>query len=525
MNLSDETQSNTLVQGELTGVSLGGTDGLFAPYAPDAFGMERRRLTEDGLQLSLELSRMAYTLDIEPWIRAGWTDFSVQVDNQLTTGLRAREDERFSDRVQSAVGSLRLTLARMAMKEHNPLSQVTGALRQRAESDTIKAVVMIKPAENRRFLVAIGFMGTGTRFYDWFSNFRVGTEEGFHKGFYQLTQGFIRNEAEIEFPDTAEALGIEKLTLRDILVEMRGEDSRFSLWMAGHSQGAAVMQVYCHHLLEALGLNEKLVFGCGFASPTVAADNALKGSAEWPLYHVLNADDLVPRMGSLKHFGFCLQYAPDEKFRDAAYDWSRTAADRAARKDAQRLTLHITNTLSFLSALTALFTVICEEKSDSAIFGGSEGFFSVAPIGKVFSFAGRKAKDTLNTMIAYVRKSYAEIRGREMDDAAIRFLMERFRPIVKNMPLKRLLGALYDQLYPPHSLCRSKTMNGAYLRIVREHSRELTPFIWQDDSASQPHRFYARGYYAFGTAQHTRRERPRARRLPPRRRAIQGSRR
>jgi len=523
MSQSDETY--LAAQGELTGVSLGETDGLFAPYARDVFGMERRPLTETGLALSLELSRMAYTLDVGPWMRAGWTDFSVQVDNQLTTGLRARDDEDFAGRMQSAVGSLRLTRARMAMKEHNPLSQVSGALRQRGESDTIKAVVMVKPAQDGRFLAAIGFMGTGTRFYDWFSNLRVGMEGGFHKGFYQLTQGFIRNEAEIVFPDTAEALGLEELTLKDILDEMRGEDSRFSLWMAGHSQGAAVMQVYCHHLLETRKLNEKHLLGCGFASPTVAGDNAAKGSVRWPLYHVLNADDLVPRMGSLKHFGFCLQYAPDAKFRDSAYDWSGEAAECAARREAQRLTLHITDTLSSLITLTALFSVICEEKSDEAIFGGSEGLFSVAPVERVFSFAGRKAKDTLNSMIAYMRKSYQEICGREIDKAAIEFLMERFRPIVKSMPLKRLLEALYDQLYPPHSLYRAKTMNGAYLRIVRDHKDELTPFIWEDDETSQPHRRYAREYYTFGNVPPARRVPPRARRQPPRRRAIHGSRR
>ena len=64
-------------------------DALFAPFAPDIFGMRRRALTEDGLKLSLELARMAYTLDVEPWMRAGWTDVSVQVDNQLTTGRQS----------------------------------------------------------------------------------------------------------------------------------------------------------------------------------------------------------------------------------------------------------------------------------------------------------------------------------------------------------------------------------------------------------------------------------------------------
>jgi hypothetical protein len=520
MSQRTDVLDNTMIRGALTGAALGATDCLFAPYAADAFGISRRPLTPDGLKLSFELARMAYTLDIEPWLRAGWADFSVQVDNQLTTGLKAREDDSFADRVRAVIGSLRLTLARMAVKEHNPLSQVTGALRQRAESDTIKAVAMARPVAGGRFVVAIGFMGTGARFYDWFSNFRLDTEDGFHKGFSQLAQAFIKNEKEILFPDAAEALGLEKLTLSDILREMRTEDSRFSLWMAGHSQGAAVMQVYCDYLLRRMGIPQAGVFGCGFASPTVAGNDIAKDGTGYPLYQILNADDLITRMGSLKHFGLCLQYTPDERFRDLAYGWSRQAADRDARRDAERLTLYIADTPSFLTVFTALLTVVFEEKSEEAILRVSEGFFSIAPIDKVFSFAGRKAKETLGSMIDYMRRSYRDLIGREMDDAEVKFLMGGCRPIVKSVPLKRLFGALYDRLYPPHSLYNS-TENGAYWRIVNEHSGELRPFVWQDGPGAPPHRRYARSFYAFGGSPPVKPPRPRVRaHTPPRRRAV-----
>ncbi len=510
-------------KGEMTGVQLDATSALFAPFADDVFGIRRRVLTEDGMKLSLELARMAYTFDVEPWMRAGWTDFSVQVDNSLTTGLKTRDEERLSDRIASVVGNLRLALARRAMKEHNPLAQVTGALRQREESDTIKAVTMVKPAEDGRFVLAIGFMGTGSRFYDWFSNFRVGTEGGFHKGFYQLTQQFIKNEAEIIFPDTAEALGLSKLTLADILTEMRGENSRFSLWMAGHSQGAAVMQVYCHHLLNQLQLPPEAMIGCGFASPTVSAAPMESDGAAYPLYHVLNAEDVIPRMGAMRHFGLCLQYTPNAAFRSAAYDWSKSAALVDARRKAQLLTLYITDTLSFLQSFSALLLVIREEKSEEAIFGSAEGIASIAPVEKMISLAGRKARDTLKSMIAYMGKTYEEINKQPMDEALTAFLMERYRPIVKSMPLKRLLGALYDQLYPPHSLYRGKSMNGAYLRIVNEQQLKLRPFIWQFQGAQAPYRHYARDYYRFGGSARVRRAKPRTR-LAPRRRGVRKAR-
>ena len=267
MSRQMELQPMETTLGQLTGASLRDAGRLFLPYGVDAFGGRRRALGLDGLKLSFELARMAYTLDVEPWMRAGWTDFSIQVDNQLITDMTSREDQSIAERKLSMLGSLKLTRARRALKESNPLARVTGALRQLEESDTLKAVVMIHPAQDGRYVVAIGFMGTGARLYDWFSNFRVSTEDGFHKGFYQLTQTFLKNEGNIQFPDTAKALGLKALTLSDILTEMQEEDSRFSLWMAGHSQGAAVMQVYCDRLLRNKQIPSARVIGCGFASP------------------------------------------------------------------------------------------------------------------------------------------------------------------------------------------------------------------------------------------------------------------
>jgi len=520
MSQHTETLQTVNPRGALTGVALDELACLFLPPQRDTFGFARSPLTLDGLKLSFELARMAYTLDVEPWMRAGWTDFSIQVDNQLTTGLKAREEDSFSDRVSALVGNLRVKRSRMAMKEYNPLAKVTGALRQRKESDTIKAVIMARPAGGGKVMIAVGFMGTGARFYDWFSNLRLGTADGFHKGFYQLTQAFIKSEAQILFPDTAEALGLNRLTLQDILQEMQSEDSRFILWMAGHSQGAAVMQVYCDRLIRELHIPQRRIVGCGFASPTVAADNTVTDGAEYPLYHVLNADDLIPRMGSMKHFGLCLQYTPDVRFREAAYGWSQSESDRKARRDAGELILYMTDTPSFLLAFTALLTAVCEEKSDDTILGGAEWLLSIAPIDRAFSFAGKKAKETLHSMMAYMHKTYPEIAGREMDGDAVRFLTERCRPIVQSMPLKSLMSALFSRLYPPHSLFNSSG-NGAYWHIVNECAQKLLPFVWRDDPGLPPRRQYAKRFYALADLPPAAvPAAPPVRRAPPRRRAI-----
>lgn len=142
-----------------------------------------------------------------------------------------------------------------------------GALRQIERSDTGKVLVMLHPAPDGRYVVAVSFMGTGGRFYDWFSNFRMVAENGIHKGFLQLTEQFERNETEIDFPETARALGVERLTLRHILEEMKSPNSRFALWLTGHSQGGALMQVYAMRKIHLDGVLMTNLVGYGFASP------------------------------------------------------------------------------------------------------------------------------------------------------------------------------------------------------------------------------------------------------------------
>ena len=118
-------------------------------------------------------------------------------------GVKAREDDSFSDRISSMVGNLRLALARRAIRRSTTRWH---RLRERCASarkaDTLKAIVMVKPAAKTAALCwPSALWAPVRRFYDWFSNLRMGMEDGFHKGFYQLTQGFIKNEEHIVFPD------------------------------------------------------------------------------------------------------------------------------------------------------------------------------------------------------------------------------------------------------------------------------------------------------------------------------------
>ena len=58
------------------------------------------------------------------------------------------------------------------------------------------------------------------------------------------------------------------------------------------------MQVWAYHKLHEDGVLPHHLLGYGFASPTAFEGRAVPKPSAYPLYHVLNGDDLVPRMGA-----------------------------------------------------------------------------------------------------------------------------------------------------------------------------------------------------------------------------------
>ncbi len=464
-------------QGALTGCDLARTDSLTKPFARDPFYRLRPPFSADAARLSLELAHTAYTLDLDAWKDAGWNDFSVLIDDSLQSGMD-------HDGVRS---HFKLFRAKAALKEWNPLSQLAGALRQREKSDTIKAVCMMKPDGDGRFLLAIGFMGTGRRFYDWFSNFRFTPEEGFHRGFYQLCESFEMNAEEIVFPSAAEALGLEKLTLGEIFGEMRSLSSRFRLWMAGHSQGGAVMQVLCHRLMNDWGALAQNMVGYGFASPTVATGRFVYDPAAYPLYHILNRDDAVTRIGALLHLGLCLEYQPDDEFRNQIYNLSNQERDIALRKSLAFLHGGMQDMPSALVHMTALMEVLAEEKGAEGMNELLTSWWAVPAVDKVLWRAGDKALDALDRLLGSAADAYRALMGRSMDDRELTALRKRIRPIVQHFSVRDLMEAFSALGVAPHRLAET------YAAIVMNALDDARPFIWIKTNAGLPVRRYADG--------------------------------
>lgn len=472
--------------GPITGRSLNELDPLVKPFVRDPFYRLRPPFSREAAELSLELAGMTYRLDLEPWVEAGWNDFSIQIDDTLQSGL-THGTSADGERMRAMLNALKVHRAKAALRERNMISQVMSALRQRERSDTIKAVCMMHPLENGRFLLAVGFMGTGKRFYDWISNFRFTTEDGFHKGFYQLCTYFEESAESIVFPATARALGLEKLTLGDVLAEMKSLNSRFSLWMAGHSQGGAVMQVFAHRLITDWGVLPQNMAGYGFASPTVATGRLVYDPAAYPLYHILNGDDMVPRMGALLHLGLCLEFPADDAFRERCYGLSALPADVAARGAIRPYQQAMRDTPAVLLYSTAFLQCLAEEKGEEGLNALLDRRWTVPAVERMLLAAGGKAMDLMVRLIENAQNGHIALTGAPMPDAELKRLRDRMRPVVQGTPFRRLISAVLAYCMPPHHLMGTdEHPNGAYTVIVEDELERLRPFIWLNPPEGVP---------------------------------------
>ena len=477
-------------------VDLSRLDSLTAPFAKGPFGQRMPPLSPEAIRQSLALAEMTYTLDITPWLAAGWRDFSFQIDNVLESSGQHTEKSSIQTPGDAAFQQLaelhRMRRAQAALRARNPVGQVLAALRQREGSDTVKAVCMAHPLPDGKHLIAIGFMGTGKRFYDWFSNFRFSDEDGFHRGFSQLCTHFEEGLSSISFPATAMQLGLDRLTLSDILAQLQHPDSRFQLWMAGHSQGGAVMQVFTHRLLHQRGVLARHIRGFGFASPTAASARLTGRPYAYPLWHIQNRDDLVCRIGAQVHLGQCLAFEPDEAFRQQICPDPALPADAACRQWLRPFLYGIRDTADNLLNVTALMLCAVEEKGEDALNLLMDRGRSLAVLDWLYAFAGDRAQSAVRQLEQHQRRMYRELTGNDMDAALLRSRIEQFRPYVAATPLRRILTGLAACLTQPHLLNNEDPAKpGAYRLIVNRYLHRLRPFRWEMRADGEPVKRFA----------------------------------
>ena len=465
------------VRGEATQVALDNVTPLLLPWVSDPWGRLRPPVSVEAMRLSAELAGATYGMAVDRWMRAGWRDVTIQVDGDLTA---IPEKER---RERRAIGWLadqwRLHRIRAKIRQRNPVGQVIGALRQIERSDTGKVLVMLHPAPDGHYVVAVSFMGTGGRFYDWFSNFRMVAENGVHKGFLQLTEQFERNETEIDFPETARALGVERLTLRHILEEMKSPNSRFALWLTGHSQGGALMQVYAMRKIHLDGVLMTNLVGYGFASPSVLDGATTLDPAAFPLYHVVNSDDVVPRMGGQMHLGALLVYQTTDELRKRCYAWPMDAESVRRRVLVSRAVAWMRDTPSSIEAVIAYLNVLREHDPEE-IIAGLGLVEAKLPVRRLIAAADTRVDALLRYIARHLGAAYLSITGERLNPSRVAEIQTLLRALVDDMGVKAFSDALTQLTSQPHSMtAKGGAAMSPYAYIVLHGMEELVPAIWQ----------------------------------------------
>lgn len=461
----------TWAAGSCTGCNLNDVTPLCAPWR-ESNHLLRPVFSHDAAALSLELAASAYDMQTDRWRENGWYDFSYLVDNNLLTG-----DAVNGASAEGTFSPLRAEMyqrtAQSLVKRQNPISLVRGTLRQRESSDTCKCLVMIHRAGQGRFVVGIGFMGTGKRLYDWFSNFRTDREEGAHKGFLQLTQEFESNCGQICFPQTARELGLHQLTLNDVFSECRRPGSRFRVWMAGHSQGGAVMQLAAYRQF-CRGMLRQHLIGYGFASPCAMYENPGCDLNGFPLFHIVNGDDVTPRIGAFLHVGRCMQYRPDAQMRELCYG---THLNSPAFRDAMSLVaaVHGTReglcfTIAFLQAVEAL-----SDKDAALIIGRLLG--SILPE-RMLMMLGSRTDQFLQYLARHVTTAYGSVtNGETPPEGTLARFRGRFEMLIRTYGAQSFIKAMAAALSAPHRLRGVDKASGGeapYQAIVNRFFPALT---------------------------------------------------
>ena len=438
--------------GPYTGVRLDETDALFSPTrGPE--GLEPLSgapgLSAQAAQLSLELARTAYQMDFAPWHRAGWTDFSLLVNGALYTGERLNGGKGLTgDLARNALQAL--TQLRLAMPDS--FGQYAELRKEGARNaEACKAVVMLRP-DREGFLVAVGFMGTGRHIDDWAANLRMTLKDGLHEGFLQLAEEFFAQRTQIEFPTAAAALGRERLTLQDILSSLRGGEKIFRIWSAGHSQGAAIMQVVFDRLLS-FGVPADRLCGWGFASPTVA-DAAYPGARRrYPITHLMNADDTVPRIGASLHLGACYLFAPNRADQVLFYG---DRLENPAFPETLALLRSLSGTEDALLCLIAVLSILNEQPLET-LQHALNGLEPRLTPDWLRSLTEEKTLPLIGYMAGRMTDRYHDVTGRAApDERRYALILGRHRNLIERYGFLLWLRAVKNAGTLPHKLCRDE---------------------------------------------------------------------
>ncbi|MCL1965373.1 MAG: lipase family protein [Firmicutes bacterium] len=448
---------------------------IFAPEPrPDGFGVSRAPFSPWLARLSAELSADVYDLNLAQWIKAGWADCTFVVEDRIV-----KLDRDTNSKLAVIENEWRRRRAMSLIQGVNPVGDLIRAARQTTVTDMDKSVVMTRPLADGRVVVAISFIGTTGKFFDWFSNFKIRIEKGMHAGFLELARRFHAHSGRILLPSAGEGMGKEALTLWDALVEGRKTDGRFVFWLSGHSQGGAVVQTYAHLLLEQGVLPEKIL-GITYAAPTVAALGGALEPKQYPIYNLVNTDDVVPRVGAQVRLGVDCVFFPDDAFRTAHY---QVEAEMRPAFDRMLALLKQVQTTRDACAFALMLARMLERSSTDE---SMEGLFAeLIPHMAILKRMGLSFHDIARYFVEKLTEYNMEMTGWEPDEKQCAGYEAMFRAVAGEFGAKEAAGALTLSLRAAHGIRpdrKGPQVVPPYIAIARKHLGELEQGVWQADA-------------------------------------------
>lgn len=465
----DQGAENT--RGRLTLADLTDYACMTGEPVEDAWGVSRVPFSPQAARLSAELAANVYDLDIRAWARAGWNDcmFLVEddvipLDQESDTKLAALENEWRRRRARSRIHGV------------SPISDLARAARQLMVTDMSKSVVMTRALPDGRVLIAIAFIGTTTKIYDWFSNFKFSRENGLHNGFLELARRFDALTAQVPLRSLGAAGNDEELTLSQVLDRAAQPESPYLFWLCGHSQGGALVQVYTH-LLLARGIRPEAIRAYSFAAPTVAACGAVERADAFPIYNIINSDDVVPRVGAQVRLGVDCVFYPDNAFRQAYYPVKPES--RAAFERMQFVASQVRETSDAFCWCVAMLRLLSGDGSEG---DADEWLAALFPHASLLQRLNLRPAEVADFFMGKLRTSCLTLCGHAPDESLCRRYEEMMRTFAQELGTRPLAQAIGQCLRLPHAIRPDKHAPddavAPYVAIVRRYCWALTFGVW-----------------------------------------------
>lgn len=460
--------------GRLTRANLTDTSVFGASVQADVWQVERKPFSRPLARMSAELAANGYDLDIKPWRAAGWEDLTFIVEDRIVP-LDAEEDSR----LPAIESEWKRRRAKSWIRGVNPFNDLFRAMRQLIITDLGKGIVMTKEMAEGRRVVAVSFIGTTQKYFDWFANFKFQQASGMHYGFMELARQFMGQAARILLPRLAATLGEETYTLADVLLEAQRPDSRVCLWICGHSQGGAIAQTFTHLLMEA-GVPASAIQAYTYAAPTVATAGCGLDPSRYPIYNIINADDVITRVGADLRLGVDWIYHPMDAFRRAHYGVEQEQWSAFSR--AMFLASRVQSMNDALCWILALVRWLGEQDGEESTQALLKELYPYHIFLKRINLSmGEICGYIEEKLVAQIR----ELTGAEPDEALCAYFEDALGTFAREMEPEVMGRCLMQSIGGPHRIrpdAKDDAFVPPYLAIVQRHLDSCLQGVWLPDT-------------------------------------------